>query len=130
MLEKESDEVLKVVNPITGVERIREVNSTRKRSRFIGTSPVSWWAAVSPLPKCAYQTGLALHLIRGLRGRDTFKLEPARFRELGIDRSAQCRGLVALEQAGLIRLKRQSGKAPVVTIILVSIQSSPLNDTP
>ena len=61
--------------------------------------------------------GLVLWYCRGLSRSNHVRLTPARVRELGLSPDAARRGLGKLENAGLIRVERQQGRAPYVTIL-------------
>ncbi len=71
------------------------------------------------------QVGLKLWFQRGLsRGRPA-KFNMSRFQnEMGISRDATRRALKALEAAGLIRVVRRPGRAPIVEIILCPEKSA------
>jgi hypothetical protein len=62
---------------------------------------------------------LAIWFLAGLRNRKHgLNLTSATLRRFGVgDRSAKSRALVALERAGLVRVARQQGKNPLVTIL-------------
>jgi hypothetical protein len=49
----------------------------------------------------------------------TFSLSSEWLRRRGVSREVWRRALLDLEAAGLITVKRQSGKAPIVTLVLI-----------
>ena len=121
------DGVSKVIDERTGREyepgeytkRQRDRKSSRERRRFImGPISVAWIGSVFRLRKpSAAKVAVALYYQRGLCKSTQFKVEPARFRELGINDTARRRGLSELEKAGLIEVKHRPGQSPVVTMI-------------
>lgn len=121
------DAISSVVDGLTGREYSRaefeRLQSYRKFTRLLprfvkGPIPVPWMARAFRLRTAsAWKVALGLFYQRGLAGGDTFKLEPARFLELGIDETARRRGLKALAREGLIHLQGSPGACPVVTLI-------------
>jgi len=98
-------------------QRERDWGNTRLSQRFVkGPIPVPWLAKAFSLTPSAAKCALALFYQRGLRCCDEFKIEPARFRELGIPEIARRRGLHDLERAGLIRLQKRSSKTPIAKL--------------
>ncbi|MDF1659430.1 MAG: hypothetical protein P1U58_17575 [Verrucomicrobiales bacterium] len=119
------DDVTHIVDGRTGSvftpreyeQRQRERQEVRMRWRFIkGPIPVPWIAKAFSLTPSAEKCAVALCYQRGLCRKHEFKIEPARFRELGIDDTARHRGLRALDQASLIRLQKQTSKTPAVEL--------------
>ena len=89
-----------------------------KTRRFL-KGPIDWgW-----LTKAARLSGKALHVAivlwfwAGIKKSRTVLLSNKTLKELGVSRYAKKRALTALEDAGLITVKNQKGRAPVVTII-------------
>ncbi|MEA3275513.1 MAG: hypothetical protein U9Q81_09555 [Pseudomonadota bacterium] len=65
-----------------------------------------------------FKVAIALWYLSGLnRQSKTVKLRGSVLREMGIERHAGYRGLVALEKAGLVSVGRHSGQSPVVTLL-------------
>lgn len=107
-----------VLTPGIYEQRQRMRQKARIRKRFIkGPIPVPWMAKAFSLTPSAEKCAVALCYQRGLYRKDEFKIEPARFRELGIDETARRRGLNELERAGLISLQKRASKTPVVKLI-------------
>lgn len=105
-------------SPESYVEMQEQRERARRAGRFIaGPIPVDWMARALRLKASAGKVGVVLFFQRGLCGRDEFRIEPARFRELDIDKSTRRRGLLALEEVGLIAVQREPGRSPVVTIL-------------
>ena len=121
------DGVAKVIEARTGLEyepgeyerRRSDREQFRMHGRFIkGPIPVLWIAEAFRLRKpSAGKVAVALFYHRGLCAKDEFKIEPARFRELGIDESTRRRGMAELELAGLISVRRKPGRAPSVSML-------------
>jgi DNA-binding transcriptional ArsR family regulator len=85
-----------------------------------GPIPLPWLARASVLPGKALAVALALYFLSGLRGNQLhdLRLSSATLKRLGVgDRSTKYRALRALERAGLVRVVRQRGKNPLVTIL-------------
>jgi len=110
-----------VFSPEAYEQHHSERRTARARERFIkGPIPVHWIAQAFSLTPSAGKCAVALFYQRGLSRRDEFKIEPSRFVELGVDKTARHRGLLELEQAGLIACQRQKSKTPVVRLIGLS----------
>jgi hypothetical protein len=118
----EDDEVKYVICGKTSkkmsVEEYKQQNNKRLVNRFVrGPIPVSWVQNVNSLQKSAVALAWGIAYLRGLEGSDSFRLRPARLRDVGVSRSAKDRGLEALEKAGLIKvLERRRGCAPLVEV--------------
>lgn len=121
--------VTKVIDGVTGQEyspadyqeRLRAERQTRRQDRFVaGPIPVPWLSRVIEMgTPSALEAGLALFYLRGLNRSDTFRVEPERFRELGIGDTARHRGLRELERLGLVRIDRSPGSAPEATLLML-----------
>jgi hypothetical protein len=113
------------------VERGQDVPSARRLARtppgwvkgeFLRSRiPLSWLGRACELPGKALATGLAIWFLSGLRhGRlDGLRLTSATLNRFHVSRSAKSRALKALEEAGLISVRRAPRKNPVVTILHV-----------
>jgi len=66
---------------------------------------------------CAARVGLALWMWMYIRKTDTINFTTKMCKSLGISRKQKYAGLTALEEAGLVRVKRQTGKNPLVTLL-------------
>ncbi|WP_050025373.1 hypothetical protein [Verrucomicrobium sp. BvORR034] len=88
------------------------------RKFICGPIPLLWMCKAVSLPKCGIVVALLISYCRGLERSDRFKLRPARLREFGIGRSSGSRGILALEEAGLIRVvDRHRGRAPLIEVL-------------
>ncbi|MFT5467879.1 MAG: hypothetical protein ACI8UO_002986 [Verrucomicrobiales bacterium] len=93
-------------------------NKPKLSGKFImGPIPLVWLSRAGGLTKSALKLALVLSYLRGLTKRLTFRLEPARCREFGLDNKAKGRGLNELEEEGLIEVERRVGAAPMVTLL-------------
>jgi hypothetical protein len=108
-----------VPSPMTVVESAAKVVSLRPKLSdwYVRSKPLVWSQKAVKRSFTASVVGEVLWLHAGLRKSTTFKLQPKLFRGFGLSRYVVSRGLMLLEQAELIRVQRESGKAPTVTII-------------
>jgi DNA-binding MarR family transcriptional regulator len=87
------------------------------RGRYLkGPVPWEWIAATADLPGKAWLVGLCIWRLSGAKNSKTVRLGNADLKPLGIDRAAKSRALQALENAGLITVKRDPGRFPIVTL--------------
>ncbi|MBX7210666.1 MAG: hypothetical protein K1X78_20330 [Verrucomicrobiaceae bacterium] len=117
-----TEDVEYVVDGKTGRKMSEAEHAQQKNKRLMqrfvrGPIPASWVQRVNALPKSAGALAWGIAYLRGLEGKDTFRLRPARLREVGVSRSARERGLAALEQGGLVVVReRRRGCAPLVEV--------------
>ena len=89
-----------------------------RRGRFLkGPVPLEWLIEAAKLPGKSLHVGVVLWFLSGLKKSREVTFAPSRRREFGIGRHASYRALKCLEMAGLVRLKRKRGRAPLVTIV-------------
>ncbi len=81
-----------------------------------GPIPWAWLTAAARLPGCALHVGIVLWLESGFRTSAVVALSQQRLRDLGVDRYAGYRGLLRLEQADLVDVRRRPGRLAVVTL--------------
>jgi len=88
-------------------------------SRFFLKGPVDWrWLSIAGcLRGRVLHVGIVLWLLSGMLKSPTVDLKARFLRDMGIDRHTAYRGTKALEGAGLVRVERRRGRAPVVTIV-------------
>jgi DNA-binding transcriptional ArsR family regulator len=87
-----------------------------------GPIPTAWLKRACDLPGGrAIAVALALWWLAGVRGRkDELRLTSKVLGRLGVaDRSAKSRALLALEEAGLVSVRRRPRKNPLVSILEV-----------
>ncbi len=115
--------------PSEYAQRCADQAETKLSRRFImGPIPLPWLAKTFTLTPSAIKCALALFYQRGLSGSDEFKIEPKRFRELGIDDTARRRGLRELEEHCLVRLDKEQSKSPVAHLIRATTKNT-INST-
>jgi len=102
-------------DPPTLVEML--VGAPRPNKDFL-LCPLTWVARIRPLLRSTDQLLVALALYsRCLRQRSkTVDLPNSELAELGIGRMTKHRTLLLLEEAGVITIERQNGRAPRVTL--------------
>jgi hypothetical protein len=89
--------------------------------RFLkGPIPWSWISGAAALPGQALLVGLCVWRLAGAKRSQTVLFGNADLKPLGIDRAAKSRALRALEQAGLIKIARQRGRLPKITLLTQS----------
>ena len=81
-----------------------------------GPIPGSWLVAASEASCTALRVGLALWYLAGVVRVREVKPTWSVWQRFGLSPDAGARGLAALEEAGLIEVKRAPGRCPVVTI--------------
>lgn len=88
--------------------------------RFLkGPIPLGWLSAAGRQPGKALHVANVLWFIAGLTRTKEVKLATASLAEFGVNRHAGYRGLAALEQAGLVAVRRHRGRQPIVTLLEV-----------
>jgi len=88
-----------------------------KQDYLRGRLPLDWISAAARLPGRSLHAGLVIWILRGLRNSRVIALSNTESRRFGLDRNAKYRALVWLERAGLVKVERKLGRAPVVTIL-------------
>lgn len=93
--------------------------SNRKQNRDMFVQIPLWWAEqatqATRQPKAMACIWL-LHLAWSAHSK-TFRLPNERLRVRGVSRYAKRRALLELERAGLIKVDREIGKSPTVTLL-------------
>jgi hypothetical protein len=86
--------------------------------RFLkGPIPLDWLTAATRLPGKAVTTALSIWFLVGLKKMDTVQVTNSTLAKFSVGRKAGYSGLAALENAGLISVKRHRGRSPVVTVL-------------
>ena len=91
--------------------------TTKQRGLFLkGPIQLAWLIKACRLPGKSLHVGITLWFLCGLQ--KTKRVAPTRsvLRRFGIDRHSAYRALKALENAGLVKVDRQAGRSPVVTL--------------
>jgi hypothetical protein len=81
-----------------------------------GPIPGDWLVKASKTSATALRVGLVLWYLAGLTKCHRVKPTWNTWRRFGLSPDAGRRGLVALEQAGLVNVERGPGRCPLVTI--------------
>jgi len=81
--------------------------------------PLAWLEAAARLPGKSLHAGVALWYAAGLSRSSAVRLSNIAGEAFGLDRNAKYRALVWLEGAGLVKVERKLGRAPIVTILRV-----------
>lgn len=79
--------------------------------------PLEWAARAARLPGKSMQVGLALWFVAGKVQTRCVSLTNVEGSRFGLERSSKYRGLVWLEEAGLIEVERKLGRSPIVTLL-------------
>jgi DNA-binding transcriptional ArsR family regulator len=82
-----------------------------------GLIPFSWLAAAARLPGKSLHAGVALWYAACPQTSGVVPLSNIAAHMFGLDRNAKYRALDWLERAGLIKVERKLGRAPMVTIL-------------
>lgn len=81
------------------------------------TLPVSWLNRAAVLPGSALVVAIAIWYRFTFLGKKGFKIRQAHFSLWGVSKDSARRGIIALNNAGLISAIRRSGKRYELTII-------------
>jgi hypothetical protein len=82
-----------------------------------GPVPLGWLANAARLPGKSLHVAVTLWCISGLARSQRVQLTNLSSRHFGLDRCSKYRALAWLEQAGLIKVDRHVGRAPMVTLL-------------
>jgi len=82
-----------------------------------GPIPLTWLEVAAGLPGKSLNAGIALWYAAGIARSASVPLSNIASQRFGLDRNSKYRALSWLEGAGLIRVERKLGRAPVVTIL-------------
>lgn len=92
----------------------------RYKNFLKGPIPMNWINKAGSLPGKALHIGIILWHLAGMEKSLTVKLSTKKQREMGIKRTTGYTALKKLEEAGLVSVKRRTGRNSVVTLIEVS----------
>jgi hypothetical protein len=84
-----------------------------------GPIPWNWWLPASRLPGRSLQVGSVCWLLAGWSRSAHFELAFDGWSEFGLSRFSASRGLDESERAGLVSVRRRSGRPSAVTILEV-----------
>lgn len=102
------------------VQRSGRATSVGRRScceALKGPIPMSWLQSAARLPGRSLHTGLALWIASFRAKTRTVQLSNLDGMRLSCNRNQKYRALAWLEAAGLIEVRRQLGRSPVVTLL-------------
>jgi hypothetical protein len=108
---------LRVRSVQPGTRRARPPRHAKGESFLKGPIPLAWLEAAARLPGRSLHAGLALWYAAGLTRSAVVPLSNLSGVRFGLDRNAKYRALEWLEGAGLVKVERKLGRAPVVTIL-------------
>lgn len=97
--------------------KVRLPRHTKGEGFLKGPVPLAWLEAAAGLPGKSLHAGVALWYAAGLTRSASIPLSNISGLRFGLDRNAKYRALAWLEGAGLVRVERKLGRAPVVTIL-------------
>jgi len=115
-------------------KRIGDKPASSVRARLSGpyvpAIPLGWITAAAKLPGRTVIVALALWRHARMSRTLTIPLSNRALVEWGIGYRGKCRGLSALEKAGLVRVERKTGASPKVTILGADADKAKLTETP
>jgi hypothetical protein len=82
-----------------------------------GPVPLEWLSRAAALPGRSLHVAVAVWFMAGLRKSRTVPVSNVTGLKFGLDRNAKYRAREWLENAKLISVERQVGRAPIVTIL-------------
>jgi hypothetical protein len=82
-----------------------------------GPIPLDWLSRASSLPGRSLHVGIAIWFMAGLKKTRSVPVSNITGLQFGLDRNAKYRALEWLEDANLVSVVRQAGRAPIVTIL-------------
>jgi DNA-binding MarR family transcriptional regulator len=90
----------------------------KKGERFLkGPIPLKWLCRAATKRGKTFHVAIALWHLASMKGGPTVSLPNPLLASFGVNRYAKSRGLKQLEAAGLVSVKRNPGRNPVVTIL-------------
>ena len=99
----------------------RKTSQSRQRGYFLkGPILLPWLIRAMALPGKALHVGLVLWFLYGLKGSRCVTLSPSQFARFGLQRETARRGILHLEDAGLVTVERSGKRSPRVTLVAPS----------
>ena len=108
---------LRVRQRVTDTRKVKPPRHRIGEAFLKGPVPLVWLEAAAQLPGKSLHAGVALWYAAGLTKSASVQLSNISGLRFGLDRNAKYRALGWLEGAGLIKVERKLGRAPVVTIL-------------
>lgn len=93
------------------------VTAPKKEPFLRGPIPLDWLAAAAKLSGKTLNVAIALWWRYGMAKGKPFKLTQTALKALNVERDAANDGLTRLEQAGLIKVDRNPGQRPTISIL-------------
>lgn len=105
------------VEASAGIDKRSGVPRPKPGEHFLkGPVPLPWIACAGRRKGKAMHVGVYVWYKAGLTRSRSVQLSPAELDEMGVDRFAVYRALEELESAGLVTVKRRTGRKAIVTI--------------
>ena len=82
-----------------------------------GPVPLDWLSRAAALPGRSLHVAIAIWFMAGLKKTRSVPVSNITGLQFGLDRNAKYRALEWLENANLVSVVRQAGRAPIVTIL-------------
>ena len=82
-----------------------------------GPIPLDWLSRAAALPGRSLHVAIAIWFLAGLKKTRSVPVSNITGLQFGLDRNAKYRALEWLQDANLISVQRQAGRAPIVTIL-------------
>jgi len=82
-----------------------------------GPIPLDWLSRAAALPGRSLHVAIAIWFMAGLKKTRSVPVSNITGLQFGLDRNAKYRALEWLENANLVSVVRQAGRAPIVTIL-------------
>lgn len=90
----------------------------KRGERFLlGPIPLAWLRTAANLPGKTFVVAVLMWFEAGVSKSDTVTLGHRRLGDFGVHRAASYSALEALENAGLVCVKRHPGRSPRVTLL-------------
>ena len=100
------------------VREIETEATLRRRRRYVrGPLPLAEVCAAARLPGKALAVWLLAHHRMRITGKTMVTLPSSLLEEAGIDRNAKARALSNLERNGLVEVRRQRGRTPLISLV-------------
>ena len=97
---------------------IPPIPQKRRKGKFLkGPVSLDWLQCVGHLPGKALHVGIALQFLSGVSRSSEVAFSYSLAETFGVKRHAAYRALKAIEQMGLIKIRRGKGKGPMVQIL-------------
>lgn len=94
-----------------------KTSARRSREFFAGPVDMEWLYKAAKLKGASLQVALMICHLRKLRGLEWVPLSNCAMERMRVSPDAKSRAIAALENAGLIMVKRQVGKSPRIKVI-------------